>query len=124
MQVETVSWVRLLSVYQAETIAGFWRPSFGQSGLLDFFLHAQTINDGENGILIQSLRIIGNACADTGLIFVTWQQGGSDFPTDINRELAISQAYLPSLVRHVKNPRLSNIIIPVIYNICNDYGQS
>ena len=43
---------------------------------------------------------------------------------DLNREVAISPEYLPSLVRHVVNPRISRTIIPVIYNMCNDYGGS
>lgn len=43
--------------------------------------------------------------------------------SDVNRELAISPAYLHSIVRHMRNKEISSIIIPVIYNICHDYGK-
>ncbi|KAL8804627.1 MAG: hypothetical protein Q9182_002435 [Xanthomendoza sp. 2 TL-2023] len=87
---------------------GSWRLPFGQSGLLGFFLRVQATEGTEDDMLVPSLRIIGNACADT----------------DINRELAISPDYLPFLVRHVKNRRISKVIIPVVYNICNDYERA
>ncbi|KAL8807113.1 MAG: hypothetical protein Q9200_004808 [Gallowayella weberi] len=85
-----------------------WRLPFGQSGLLGFILRLQATEGTEDDILVPSLRIIGNACADTV----------------INREMAISPDYLPSLVRHVKNRKISKIIIPVVYNICNDYERA
>ncbi|KAL8682115.1 MAG: hypothetical protein Q9186_001820 [Xanthomendoza sp. 1 TL-2023] len=87
---------------------GSWRLPFGQSGLLAFFLRVQAIEGTADDILVPSLRIIGNACADT----------------DINRELATSPEYLPSLVGHVENHGISRIIIPVVYNICNDYERA
>ncbi|KAL8673731.1 MAG: hypothetical protein Q9168_001838 [Polycauliona sp. 1 TL-2023] len=83
-----------------------WRLPFGQSGLLAFFLRIQATIGIEERALVPSLKFIGNTCADT----------------DINRELAISPVYITSLVRHVENPTISKTIIPVIYNICNDYG--
>ena len=84
-----------------------WRLPFGQSGLLAMFLRIQARSDVEHHVLIPSLKFIGNTCADT----------------DINRELAISPVYVPSLIQHVQNPRISRTIIPVIYNTCNDYGK-
>ncbi|KAL8695741.1 MAG: hypothetical protein Q9224_003194 [Gallowayella concinna] len=87
---------------------GSWRLPFGQSGLLAFFLRVQAMEGTAEDILVPSLRIIGNACADT----------------DINRELATSPEYLPSLIGHVENHDISKIIIPVVYNICNDYERA
>ncbi|KAL8658595.1 MAG: hypothetical protein Q9226_000885 [Calogaya cf. arnoldii] len=73
-----------------------WRLPFGQSGLLAMFLRIQARSDIEHHVLIPSLKFIGNTCADT----------------DINRELAISPVYVPSLIQHVQNPRISRTIIP------------
>lgn len=96
-----------LTVYSSQLIvAESWRLPFGQSGLLALFLRVQATIGVEDRLLIPSLKFIGNTCADT----------------DINREVAISPAYIPSLVRHVADPRISRTIVPVIYNICSGYG--
>lgn len=42
---------------------------------------------------------------------------------DVNREQAIAPEYLPSLINEVKRQRLLFIAVPVIYNICNEYGE-
>ncbi|KAL8765299.1 MAG: hypothetical protein Q9209_007574 [Squamulea sp. 1 TL-2023] len=89
-------------------MADSWRLPFGQSGLLALFLRIQTIERVENGILVQALKFIGNTCADT----------------DTNRELAISPEYLPSLIRRVENHKIAKTIVPVVYNICNDYERA
>ncbi|KAL8687686.1 MAG: hypothetical protein Q9218_006210 [Villophora microphyllina] len=82
-----------------------WRLPFGQSTILEFFLRLITLEKDEN-LLAPSLRLIGNA------------------EPDVNREQAISPVYLPSLIDQVKEGRLSDIAIPVIYNICNDYERA
>lgn len=87
-------------------MAESWRSPFGQSGLLALFLRIQATTGVEDRVLIPSLKFIGNTCADT----------------DINRELAISPVYIPSLIRHVENPGITRTIVPVIYNISNDNG--
>lgn len=45
-----------------------WRLPFGQSGILDFFLHLLTVEKEDADLVAPSLRLIGNACADTGLL--------------------------------------------------------
>ncbi|KAI4248944.1 MAG: hypothetical protein L6R42_009141 [Xanthoria sp. 1 TBL-2021] len=72
------------------------------------FLRIQATTGVEDRVLIPSLKFIGNTCADT----------------DVNRELAISAVYIPSLVRHVEIPGISRTIVPVIYNISNDNEQA
>ncbi|KAL8964139.1 MAG: hypothetical protein Q9183_004667 [Haloplaca sp. 2 TL-2023] len=84
-----------------------WRLAFGQSGILQFFLQIIS-GEVENDLLIPSLRLIGNACADT----------------DVNREEAISPEFSHSLVGHVRNREISNVIIPVVYNITHEYGRA
>ncbi|KAL8947076.1 MAG: hypothetical protein Q9222_006602 [Ikaeria aurantiellina] len=85
-----------------------WRLPFGQSGLLEFFLLLVTNEDTEEDALAPALRFIGNACADT----------------DVNRELAISPAYVASVLGCITNENLSSISVAVIYNICNDYERA
>lgn len=43
-----------------------WRSPYGQTGILDFFLRVAATEDVENDIMLHSLRLIGNSCADTG----------------------------------------------------------
>ncbi|KAL9611653.1 MAG: hypothetical protein Q9167_003721 [Letrouitia subvulpina] len=42
---------------------------------------------------------------------------------DTNRDRAISQTYLPSILKQLHNDDVAEICISVIYNICNDYGS-
>lgn len=44
-----------------------WRIPFRQSGILDFFLEVIATDDVDLDLNSQTLRLIGNACADTGL---------------------------------------------------------
>jgi len=45
-----------------------WRAPFGQSGVLRFFLDVISLkNEVDSGLLLHSLRVIGNSCADTGI---------------------------------------------------------
>ena len=43
------------------------RNPFRHSGILDFFLEVIATDDVEVDLSSQALRLIGNACADTGL---------------------------------------------------------
>ncbi|KAJ5683159.1 hypothetical protein N7462_006324 [Penicillium macrosclerotiorum] len=83
-----------------------WRVPIGQSGILKFFLEIiSSKNDVEAGLLLHSLRLVGNSCADT----------------DENREVVINGNYTLAIIRQFLNPDLVHVAIPVIYNICMDY---
>lgn len=48
-----------------------WRAPYGRVGILDFFLRLiATKEDIDNDLLLHSLRLIGNSCADTGMLKV------------------------------------------------------
>lgn len=46
-----------------------------------------------------------------------------DIPLDENREIVIKDNYTLAIIRHFSNPKLIHVAIPVIYNICMDYGE-
>ena len=60
-----------------------------------------------SGLLLHSLRLVGNSCADT----------------DENREIVVKGNYTLAIIRHFLNPELIQVALPVIYNICMDYGK-
>ncbi|KAJ5929669.1 hypothetical protein N7454_006619 [Penicillium verhagenii] len=83
-----------------------WRAPIGQSGILKFFLEVISSREEiERGLLLHSLRLVGNSCADT----------------DENREIVVKGNYTLAIIRHFLNPDLIIVAIPVIYNICMDY---
>ncbi|KAJ5935649.1 hypothetical protein N7466_005196 [Penicillium verhagenii] len=83
-----------------------WRAPIGQSGILKFFLEVISSREEiERGLLLHSLRLVGNSCADT----------------DENREIVVNGNYTLAIIRHFLNPDLIIVAIPVIYNICMDY---
>ncbi|KAJ5222584.1 uncharacterized protein N7469_008824 [Penicillium citrinum] len=83
-----------------------WRIPIGQSGVLKFFLDVISSKEQvETSLLLHSLRLIGNSCADT----------------DENREVVVKDNYTLAIIRHFLNPDLIQVAIPVIYNICMDY---
>ncbi|KAF4760106.1 hypothetical protein HAV15_007399 [Penicillium sp. str.  len=83
-----------------------WRAPFGQSGVLKFFLDVVSLKgEVDTSLLLHSLRVIGNSCADT----------------DENREIVIKGNYTLAIIRYFLDPDLVFVAIPVIYNICMDY---
>lgn len=87
-------------------LAASWRVPYGRAGILDFFLRVVASKDIiENDILLHSLRLIGNSCADT----------------DENRKLVVNENYTFPIMRFFLNPALVHVAIPVIYNICADF---
>lgn len=42
---------------------------------------------------------------------------------DTNRGRAISEDYLPSIIRQLRDDYLADFAIPVLFNICVDYGE-
>lgn len=56
----------LLTREVAKNGAAEWRLPFGQAGILDFFLELIATEEMDLAMEAQILRLIGNACADTG----------------------------------------------------------
>ncbi|KAK8115871.1 hypothetical protein PG984_012373, partial [Apiospora sp. TS-2023a] len=82
-----------------------WRKPLGESGVLDFFLGLVN-NDGlRQALVMHTLRIIGNCCADT----------------DVNRERLVTANCMPRLVNLLNTDSLLPLIIPVLFNIIVDY---
>ncbi|KXG53895.1 Armadillo-like helical [Penicillium griseofulvum] len=98
-------------VQAAEVIANgsrdpSWRAPFGQSGVLNFFLDVVSFKGQlDTSLLLHSLRVIGNSCADI----------------DENREIVVNGNYTLAIIRYFLDPDLVFVAIPVIYNICMDY---
>ncbi|KAF7712443.1 Uncharacterized protein PECH_003238 [Penicillium ucsense] len=85
---------------------GSWRVPIGQSGILKFFLDlVSSTLKVDIKLLLHSLRLIGNSCADT----------------NENRQIVIDGRYTSAIIRHFLNPELVHVAIPVIYNICMDF---
>ncbi|KDB25990.1 hypothetical protein H109_02190 [Trichophyton interdigitale MR816] len=82
-----------------------WRPYFGQSGILDYFLRIISTEEVEENTLLHSLRFIGNSCADT----------------DENRARVLEMNYTLPIIQWITHLSLVHVAIPVIYNICIDY---
>ncbi|EGE84918.1 GTP binding protein [Blastomyces dermatitidis ATCC 18188] len=82
-----------------------WRGAYGETGILDFFLRVIATDDVEDDILLHSLRLIGNSCADT----------------NENRQLVVDKNYTFPIINLFKNPAVVHVAIPVIYNICVDF---
>lgn len=43
---------------------------------------------------------------------------------DENRQIVVAGNYTCAIIRHVQNPELIHVVIPVIYNLCMDFGSS
>ncbi|PYI31412.1 ubiquinone biosynthesis protein [Aspergillus indologenus CBS 114.80] len=83
-----------------------WRILYGQAGILDFFLRLVASKEAiEDELLLHSLRLVGNSCADT----------------NENREILVKNNYTSAIIRHLANPKLIQVAIPVLYNICIDF---
>lgn len=53
---------------QADSCIAGWRIPFGEAGILDFFLGILAMDGVEHNLKLHTLRLIGNACADTGML--------------------------------------------------------
>ncbi|KAH8430337.1 putative GTP binding protein [Aspergillus melleus] len=83
-----------------------WRLPFGQAGILDFFLGCVASKENADVVLLlHSLRLIGNCCADT----------------DENRAIVVKGNYTAAILQHLLNPELIKFVLPVIYNLCMDF---
>ncbi|CBF79301.1 putative GTP binding protein [Aspergillus nidulans FGSC A4] len=80
------------------------RLVYGRTGVLDFFLQLISSKEiAESSLILHSLRLIGNSCADT----------------DENRATVVN--YIPAILQYLLQPELRQVIIPVVYNLCIDY---
>ena len=111
------------------TFTALWRLPYGQSGVLTFFLQLiASKEDVDTGLLLHALRLIGNSCADTGKFnsFSVIDPGSITaltFFLDENRTIVVKGNYISAIIQHLLNPELIQIVIPVIYNICIDFGE-
>ena len=79
----------------------------------------------DTSLLLHSLRVIGNSCADTGMaqLFLA-VHGQADLNPDENREIVVKGNSTLAIIRFFLHSDLVFVAIPVIYNICMDYGMS
>ncbi|KAI9673470.1 MAG: hypothetical protein M1817_002932 [Caeruleum heppii] len=82
-----------------------WRIPLGDSGVLEFFLRVLVSVEASQHLILHTLRLLGNACAET----------------DTNRARVVQADSLTHIVRQLKDPSLYSIAVPVLYNICVDY---
>ncbi|KAK1141414.1 hypothetical protein N8T08_009086 [Aspergillus melleus] len=83
-----------------------WRLPFGQAGILEVFLGCVASKaNADVVLLLHSLRLIGNCCADT----------------DENRAIVVKGNYTAAILQHLLNPELIKFVLPVIYNLCMDF---
>lgn len=64
---DTDDLARLNSADTADMTIALWRIPCGKAGILDFFLEIIITENVDFDLSSQALRLIGNACADTGL---------------------------------------------------------
>ena len=105
-------------------VAG-WRIPFGEAGILDFFLGIVAMDKVEHSLRLQALRLIGNSCADRGTYLAhSWTMYTADPKMeDDNRRRVVEQTGVRPIIRSCRDMSLANIAIPVLYNICMDYGK-
>jgi hypothetical protein len=93
---------------------------------LKFFLDVISLKDEvDTNLLLHSLRVIGNSCADTGrLLFIPLLSLYANLYLDENRDIVVQGNHTLAIIQHFLDPELVFVAIPVIYNICMDYGMS
>ncbi|KAL3441919.1 armadillo-type protein [Aspergillus insuetus] len=83
-----------------------FRAVYGQAGILSFFLRLVASKEAiDSSLVLHSLRLIGNSCADT----------------DENREIVVKDNYTLAILRHLLRSELIQVVIPVVYNMCMDF---
>ncbi|KAI1341242.1 armadillo-type protein [Xylariaceae sp. FL0016] len=83
-----------------------WRTPIGVSGLLAFFCGLITDSNSNEALVVHTLRVIGNSCADV----------------DENRERVVASGCLPNIVNLLNSAHnLLAFAVPVLFNICVDY---
>jgi len=110
--------------FGADNFSAKWRLPIGDSGVLNFFLEMLSAHTLRHTLKIHVLRLIGNACADTGTFTPLKRLRIVLTSVDENRARVVASNYLPSVIIQLKDPSLLPFAIPVLYNICIDYGKS
>ncbi|KAI9840289.1 MAG: hypothetical protein M1837_001776 [Sclerophora amabilis] len=82
-----------------------WRKPYGDTGIVDFFLIVVNTEGVSYDLMLQSLRLLGNSCADV----------------DMNRARVVAQDSTLPIIRQLHIPSLVHVAIPVLFNICVDY---
>jgi hypothetical protein len=100
---------------------------YGQAGILSFFLRLVASKDAtDSRLVLHSLRLIGNSCADTGVCLimpVTLKVYVKlTIYSDENREIVVKENYTSAILRHLLRSELIQVVIPVVYNMCMDFG--
>ncbi|KAH7040829.1 uncharacterized protein B0I36DRAFT_311587 [Microdochium trichocladiopsis] len=86
-----------------------WREPLGDSGILNFFLSLLATEEAlRPSLILQILRLTGNACADT----------------NANRQRVIDAGVLPKLVALLVQDAMLPIVLVVLNNLCNDHEPS
>jgi len=102
-----------------------WRIPFGESGVLGFFQWVIPTAKEPN-LRLNALKIVGNACAEKGMLFtvVPWRGMGVDKEVDANRKRVIEHPLgIEPLVDALVDPERRLIASVVLLNIINDYGS-
>ena len=120
---------------QADCYVAKWRLPYGSCGILDFYLRIVATPDVDKDVMLHSLRLVGNSCADIGTIFRVPNDGYllllavlrkyvilTDSHADENRQIVVEKNYTSSIINLFSNSDLVHVAIPVIYNICADFG--
>ncbi|KAM7186805.1 hypothetical protein V8F20_011238 [Naviculisporaceae sp. PSN 640] len=78
-----------------------WRIPIGETGVLDFLLD-KVPDQGTGDSVVQTLRVIGNACVDC----------------DENRDRVVASKKLLYLVSLLKEDNLIKFVVPAVFNVC------
>lgn len=100
-----------------------WRIPLGDSGVLNFFLEIFSGHVLRHTLKIHVLRLIGNSCADTGKQFRSRLRREDWLWGDENRARIVASNAMSSLILQLQDVTLIAFAIPVLYNICIDYGK-
>lgn len=112
-----------ISAYISHRLLASLRPVYGQTGILKFFLELIASKDvTESSLILHCLRLIGNSCADTGKVWL-YPKNTCNWPSlDDNRATVVKDNYTSAIIRQLQRPELIEVVIPVIYNLCVDFG--
>jgi hypothetical protein len=96
---------------------------YGQAGILKFFLELIASKEViESNLILHCLRLIGNSCADTGKDCSCSKNTCNWQSLDENRATVVKDNYTFAILRQLQRPELIKVVIPVIYNLCVDFG--
>ena len=101
-----------------------WRLPFGESGILELFFRILGIESISDELAVHSLRLIGNSCSDTGGLLRCLIRMQSNGLLDENRSRVVDGNALSLIIRRLANPRLVAVAVPVLFNICADFGMT